>query len=45
MYDRMLSRPNPGEEDVLVGVNLAKPKVWRVYERKKKGENEQIRWE
>jgi len=23
MYDRMLSKPNAGEEDVLVGVNLA----------------------
>lgn len=43
IYDRMLPKRNPGEGDVLVGVNFAKPKVWRVYERKKR-ENEQIRW-
>ncbi|XP_073223438.1 uncharacterized protein [Cicer arietinum] len=32
--------PNSNEGDVLVGVNHAKPKIWRVYERKKKREKE-----
>lgn len=32
------ARPNPSEGDVLVGVSLARPKVWRVDERYKKRE-------
>jgi hypothetical protein len=40
--DRTVGGPNPNEEEVLVTVNDERPKIWRVYERKRKGESKKI---
>jgi hypothetical protein len=36
LSERRLSRSKPNEGDVLVTGNHERPKIWRVYERKKK---------
>jgi hypothetical protein len=40
--DRTVGGPNPNEEEVLVTLNDERPKIWRVYERKWKGESKKI---
>jgi hypothetical protein len=42
IFDRTVGGPNPNEEDVLVTLNDERPKIWRVYERKRKGESKKI---